>query len=150
MKINQETLDHIKKSEGLRLKAYPDPGTGGEPWTIGYGHTSRAGLPAVHPGMVITMQQAEDILRSDVEKFAQGVAAVITVPVSDNQFGAVVSFAFNVGMGNLKSSTLLKKLNAKNYNGAADEFLKWTKAAGKVLPGLVTRRREERALFLKG
>lgn len=148
-KINQETLDHIKKSEGLRLKAYPDPATGGEPWTIGYGHTSMAGPPAVKRGMVITNQEAEAILRADVEKFAAKVAAVITVPVTENQFGAVVSFAFNVGIGNLRASTLLKKLNAKDYAGAANEFLKWTKAAGKVLPGLVTRRQEERALFLK-
>ena len=108
-----------------------------------------AGPPSVKRGMVITNQEAEAILRADVEKFAAKVAAVITVPVTENQFGAVVSFAFNVGIGNLRASTLLKKLNAKDYAGAANEFLKWTKAAGKVLPGLVTRRQEERALFLK-
>lgn len=150
MRINQETIEHLKASEGLRLKAYPDPATGGEPWTIGYGHTSRAGPPRVTPGMVITREQAEQILRADIEKFAAGVASVIKVPVNENQFGALVSFAFNVGLGNLKKSTLLKKLNAGNYAGAAEEFLKWTKAAGKVMPGLVTRRRGERALFLKG
>ena len=147
MKINQETIEHLKRSEGLRLRAYPDPATGGEPWTIGYGHTSMAGPPKVARGMVITAEQAEQILRTDVEKFATGVEALIKVPVNENQFGA---FAFNVGLGNLKKSTLLKKLNAGNYAGAADEFLKWTKAAGKVMPGLVTRRKGERALFLKG
>lgn len=148
--INEATLKHIQKSEGLRLKAYPDPGTGGEPWTIGYGHTSMAGPPSVKRGMVITREEAEAILRRDVEKFAQGVAARIKVPVTDNQFGALVSFAFNVGLGNFAKSTLLKKLNAKDYKGAANEFMKWTKAAGRVLPGLVARRQEERSLFLAG
>lgn len=149
MRINQETLDHIKSSEGLRLKAYPDPGTGGDPWTIGYGHTSRAGPPDVVRGMTITAAQAEDILRADIEKFSLGVEALIKVPVNENQFGALVSFAFNVGVGAFRSSTLLRKLNAGDYAGAANEFLKWTKADGKTLPGLVIRRKGERSLFLK-
>jgi lysozyme len=149
MKINEATLHHLKRSEGLRLRAYPDPATGGEPWTIGYGHTSMAGPPQVKRGMVISREEAEAILRRDVEKFAQGVEALIKVPVNENQFGALVSFAFNVGLGNLRKSTLLRMLNAGNYAGAAGQFPKWTKAAGKAMPGLVTRRRGEQALFLK-
>ena len=149
MKVNDETIKHLKASEGLRLKAYPDPGTGGDPWTIGYGHTALAGPPVVKRGMTVTAEQAEAILRADVEKFAVGVSKLIKVALNENQFGALVSFAFNVGLGNFAKSTLLKKLNAGDYAGAADQFPKWTKAAGKVLPGLVKRRAAERALFLK-
>jgi lysozyme len=153
--LNQAAVDLVKEFEGLELEAYPDPATKndpvkkGEPWTIGYGHTSMAGPPSVKRGMVITQAEAEAILKRDLAKFAQGVAAAITAPVSENQFGAVVSFAFNVGMGNLKSSTLLRKLNARDYAGAAAEFPKWNKANKKVMAGLTRRRAAERTLFLK-
>ena len=145
--INKATVDLIKGFEGLRLKAYQDSvGV----WTIGYGHTAMSGPPAPKAGMIISSEEAEAILKDDVTDFAKGVAAVIKVPVTDNEFGAIVSFAFNVGLGNLKASTLLKKLNAGDKAGAANEFAKWNKAGGKVLTGLTRRRAAEKALFLKG
>jgi lysozyme len=143
MKINQAGLDLIKSHEGIRLKAYPDPGTGGEPWTIGYGHTG-----GVHPTDSISKERAEDLLREDLCKFEEGVEHLLFVDVTDNQFSALVSFAFNVGVHNLAMSTLLKKLNNDDAAGAASEFGKWNKAAGKVLPGLTARREAERQLFL--
>lgn len=142
--INSRGLDLIKYSEGLRLNAYPDPGTGGDPWTIGYGHTG----PEVKKGMSITEAQAEALLRKDLDNTEAGITAAVNVPLNDNQFSALVSFAFNVGLGNLRSSTLLKLLNQGKYDEAAGEFNKWRKAAGKVLPGLVKRRQDETDLFL--
>jgi lysozyme len=145
MKVNTAAINLIKQFEGLRLKAYLCPA---KIWTIGYGHTAMAGPPAPKSGMTITEAEASAILVQDVSKFAQGVAAMIKVPVTENQFGAVVSMAFNVGLGAMGKSTLMRKLNAKDYAGAANEFMKWTKASGKVLPGLVRRRQAERTLFL--
>lgn len=141
--INQAGLNLIKTHEGCSLKAYPDPGTGGVPWTIGYGSTR-----GVKRGDSITQGRAEDLLREDLLTFEAGVEAILFADATDNQFSALVSFAFNVGLHNLAMSTLLKKFNSDDYTGAADEFLKWTKAAGKVLPGLVSRRKAERELFL--
>lgn len=141
--INRAGLDLIRNSEGVRLQAYPDPGTNGDPWTIGYGHTG----PEVHKGMVITQLQADNYLAADLMRFEDGVSALVTRKISDNQFAALVSFAYNLGLGNLKASTLLKCTNAGNFADAALEFGKWTKAAGKVLPGLVKRRAAEAALF---
>jgi len=144
MKTSQDGIAKIKMREGLELAAYPDPATGGAPWTIGYGHTG----PDVKPAQRINEQTAEMLLIADLAKFEQGVAQAATVPLSQNQVDALVSFAYNVGLGNLKSSTLLRKLNAKDYQGAADEFLRWNRAAGKIMAGLVTRRAGERAQFL--
>ncbi len=141
--INKAGLELLKKSEGCKLKAYPDPGTGGEPYTIGYGHTG-----GVRPKDEITMQRAEDLLREDLVKFEHGVERLLFEDVNDNQFSALVCFAFNVGLENLRVSTLLKKLNLGDSKGAAEQFLRWNKAAGKVLPGLVTRREAEKTLFL--
>lgn len=143
-RINQAGLELIKAAEGCEFTAYPDPGTGGDPWTIGYGHTG----PEVKPGLTITQAIANAYLALDCAKFEKAVSGMVTIPVTDNQFSALVSFAYNVGPGNLKASTLLKKLNAKDIPGAADEFLKWNKAAGKVLAGLTKRREAERKLFL--
>lgn len=141
MKISQTGLDLIKSFEGLKLKAYQDVvGV----WTVGFGSTG----PHVKPGMVITAKQAEDLLRDDVSRFEACVSKQVTVALSQNQFDALVSFAFNLGCGNLGSSTLLKKLNAKDYAGAAAEFPKWNRAGGKVLAGLTRRREAEKALFL--
>ncbi len=134
-----------KTSEGCKLKAYPDPGTGGKPWTIGYGHTG----PEVTPGLIWTQAQADKALASDLAAMGRSVSALIgAVPTTQGQFDALTDFAFNVGPENLKNSTLLKKHLARDYAGAADEFGKWIKAAGKVLPGLVTRRAREKALYL--
>lgn len=151
MQVNKATIDLIKEFEGFRAKAYPDPATGGEPITIGYGTTARAGV-GVKPylGMVITQDDAERYLQLAVQKFAAQVEAMIRVPVSENQFGAIVSLAYNIGTGALSSSTVLKRLNAGDYAGAADAILMWDKAGGKVMKGLQRRRNAERALFLTG
>jgi lysozyme len=145
-KVNKETLDLIKSFEGLVLKAYEDVvGV----WTIGYGHTSMAGPPTVKPGMTLTKSQAEDLLLSDLKKYEKSVNDLVTVDLNDNQYGALTSFTYNLGAGNLKTSTLLKKVNAKDFSGAAKEFQKWNKAGGKVLNGLTRRRAAEAALFQK-
>lgn len=144
--INKESLDLIKSFEGLELKAYKDSvGV----WTIGYGHTSMAGPPTVKPGMTLTKREAEDLLLSDLKKYEKAVNDYVTVDLNDNQYGALTSFTYNLGSGNLKSSTLLKKVNAKDFSGAAKEFSKWNKAGGKVLNGLIRRRAAEAALFQK-
>jgi lysozyme len=142
MLASRAALDIIKQFEGCRLKAYPDPGTGGAPWTIGYGHTK-----GVARGMVITQNDAEDFLHIDILKFEKGVDALIKVELQQHQFDALVSFAFNCGIGNLQSSTLLKMVNAGNFDAVPAQFMKWTRAAGRELPGLVRRRRAEAALW---
>lgn len=141
---NQAGIDLIKRWEGLELDAYPDPGTGGDPWTIGYGHTG----PEVKKGLSITAEEAEDLLKKDLAKFEAHVSRLATVELTDNEFAALVSFAYNCGPANLGASTLLKKLNAGDYTGAALEFPRWNKAAGKVLAGLTKRREAEKQLFL--
>lgn len=142
MKTSQQGIDLIKASEGLQLKAYPDPGTGAEPWTIGYGSTR-----GVTRSMTITAAQAEQMLQVDLRQVEGAVSRLVTVPLTQGQFDALVSFAYNVGEGNLAGSTLLRKLNAGDARGAAEQFGKWVYAAKKILPGLVKRRAAERALF---
>ena len=135
----------IKEFEGCRLTAYR---CSAGVWTIGYGHTGTVDGKAVASGMTITAAKATDLLKKDLAKFEAAVNAYVTAPITQNMFDALVSFAYNCGAGALKGSTLLKKLNAKDYNGAAAEFPKWNKAGGKVLKGLVRRRERERQLFL--
>ena len=144
MKINQAGLDLIKSCEGLRLEAYPDPASGGEPFTIGYGHTG----PDVIKGLTIDEEQALVLLQQDLMKFEQGVSSLVIVDINQNQFSALVCFSYNVGLENLKSSLLLRCINTLHRDDAANEFLKWNKAAGKVLPGLTARREKERQLFI--
>ncbi len=146
MNINENGLNLIKTSEGLRLNAYPDPATGGDPWTIGYGSTG----PDVKKGLTITQEDAETRLKNDIAKFETGVSNLVKVPLTSNQFSALVCFSFNVGIGNLKASSLLRLLNsgAKNEDIAA-QFLRWDKAGGKSMPGLTTRRKAESDLFLR-
>lgn len=148
MKTSDSGVALIKAHEGLRLEAYPDIGYGWDRATIGYGHTSQAGPPAVTRGMKITAADADAILRADLVKFEQAVAKAVKVPLTQSQFDALVSFTFNLGPGNLGKSTLLRKLNAGDYAGAAAEFPKWNKSNGKVLAGLTRRRADEQALFL--
>ena len=143
MKTSPKGIALIKSAEGLRLKAYPDPGTGGVPWTIGYGSTS-----GVTRNMVITETQAEQMLAADLVRFERIVDRAVRVPVNQGQFDALVSFTYNVGEGNFTKSTLLRKLNAEDSAGAAEQFSRWVNAGGKVLPGLVKRRAAERDLFL--
>jgi len=140
MKPSLTCFDLIKRFEGCRLRAYL---CAGGVWTIGWGHTK-----GVKKGDVITQKQADDLLGSEVENFSSLVYPLIKAPVNQNQFDALVSFAYNVGVNALRNSTLLKKLNLKDYAGAAEEFPKWNKAGGKVLNGLISRRAAERNLFL--
>jgi lysozyme len=140
MKISQQGIDLIKRFEGCKLKSYLCPAG---VWTIGYGHTAN-----VRKNQIITSEQASAILMSDLLQFERAVTAMVSVPIKQGQFDALVSFAFNLGSGALASSTLLRKLNSGDFKGAADEFLRWNKAGGKVLEGLSVRRRSERALFV--
>ena len=142
--VSQKGLDLIKAFEGLSLKAYPDPATGGEPWTIGYGHTGKG----VKPGMVWSQVDADLQLIEDVRRFADGVSKALDgAPTTQGQFDAMVSLAYNVGLGNFGGSTLLKKHRAGDYLGAAGEFPKWNKAAGRVMNGLVRRRAAEAQMY---
>lgn len=135
----------IRESEGLRLKAYPDPGSGGAPWTIGYGHTK-----GVKKGDVCTLAQAEEWLAEDMAEAYAVVDKAVTVPLTRQQRGALCSFVFNVGAGAFQKSTLLKLLNQGKYAEAAAQFQRWTFASGKSMRGLAIRRGKERALFLSG
>lgn len=142
-----ERIDEIKKWEALRLRAYlPTPH---DVWTIGYGHTSTA-----YEGMTISEKQAEKLLRQDLAWVREALAEHVKVPLSQEQYDALASFVFNLGAANFKSSTLLRKLNAMDYLGASDEFLKWNKQRQNgrlvVLRGLTRRRKHERELFLEG
>ena len=133
----------IKSFEGLRLTAYQDSVS---VWTIGWGHTGSD----VTPYMKITEKEAEDLLMKDLVRFEKGVNDLVKVHINQNEFDALVSFSFNLGVGALAESTLLKKLNAGDpKEEVADEFLKWVKAGGITLTGLVRRREAERDLFLK-
>ncbi len=151
MIVNANGLLLIKTYEGLRLTAYPDPGTNGEPWTIGYGHTSAAGLPRVVRGLTITKEEADAILERDVARFSGGVDLLITNrKLTENQYSALVSFAFNVGLGNFRKSSVLKAVNAGELDKVPWRLQLWVKAAGRKLPGLVKRRAAEAALFERG
>jgi len=141
MQTSEKGLDLIRRYEGLRLVAYVCPGG---KLTIGYGHTG----PDVTTGKKIDEEEADALLLKDVQRFENAINGMVSVPISQGMFDALISFSFNLGAGSLKSSTLLKKLNADDRKGAADEFLKWNKAKGKVLAGLAARRESERELFL--
>ncbi|MNF24057.1 Lysozyme RrrD [compost metagenome] len=133
----------IKTAEGLRLTAYKD---GGGVWTIGYGHTGAD----VREGLTIPLSEAERLLTRDLRVAENHVNGAVKVKLTQNQFDALVSFVYNVGGEAFRSSTMLKKLNAGDYLGAADQFPRWNKDNGKVVDGLTNRRREERELFLRG
>lgn len=139
--ISTVGLALIKGFEGLQLKAYKCPAG---IWTIGYGHTKSA-----KPGQVINSTQADELLKADVKVFEKAVNAQ-NLNLNQNQFDALVSFTYNVGAGNLQKSTLLKKAKI-NPNDASikNEFAKWNKANGKVLPGLTLRRKAEAELYFK-
>lgn len=145
MQASNNGINLIKQFEGCRLTAYQDSvGV----WTIGYGWTQPVEGKPVAKGMSITQQKANDLLTEGVAQYEKGVTNLVTVPVNQNQFDAMVDFAYNLGVNALKGSTLLKKLNACDYAGAANEFPKWNKAGGKELAGLTRRREAERSLFL--
>jgi lysozyme len=162
--INEAGVNLIKSFEGIvdgdpstvKLDPYLDPI---QIWTIGWGHAISVGtrflkgaddkplVKAMFPDG-ITLEEATLLLKSDLLKFTRGVESVVKVPLTDNQFAALVSFAFNVGLANLMKSTLLRRVNEQNFAAAALEFQKWNKAGGKVLRGLTRRRAAEAQLFL--
>ncbi|HHL9592736.1 TPA: lysozyme [Citrobacter braakii] len=148
MQTSHKGIALIKGFEGCRLTAYPDPGTGGAPWTIGYGWTHPIDGKPVKPGMTIDQETAERLLKTGLVSYENDVLKLVRVKLTKGQFDALVSFAYNVGSRALSTSTLLKKLNAGDIKGAADEFLRWNKAGGKEMPGLTKRRKAEREVFL--
>lgn len=139
--MQTQNVEHIKEFEDLRLEAYlPTPN---DVWTIGYGHTKD-----VKKGDSISEAEAESLLYEDLQWAEAAVNRLVTVGINQNQFDALVSFVFNIGESQFKNSTLLRKLNAGDYEGAANEFPRWNKQKGKVLRGLVRRRASEMELFL--
>lgn len=147
MKLNKAGSDLIQEFEGCKLKAYQ---CSAKKWTIGYGNTFfEDGTPVV-AGNAITQQKAEQLFEIIANDFSAKVAKLVTSNVTTNQFGALVSFAYNCGVVNLQKSTLLKKVNANpNDSSIRAEFLKWNKAGGKVLAGLTRRREAEANLYFK-
>lgn len=149
MRTSAAGRNAIAQREGNKLKAYLDSvGI----WTIGVGHTSAAGPPAVTKGMTITTSQSDEILTRDLAGVEADITRLVKAPLNQNQFDALVSLVFNIGAGAFGKSTLLKKLNAKDYAGAADQFLVWNKGTinGQkiAITGLTNRRKAERAQFL--
>lgn len=146
MKITEEGLALIRQSEGLRLNSYRDAvGI----WTIGYGHTSAAGAPEVFPGQRISDAEADVILRRDVETFSAGVRAMLSRELGDQQFSALVSFAYNVGLGAFRKSSVLRAANEGEDASVPQRLSLWVKAGGRTLPGLVKRRAAEATLYMR-
>lgn len=142
MKCNSLGEKLIQSFEGCKLKAYQDQR---RIWTIGWGHTG----PDVHESLEITLLEAEHLFQMDLEKFEQGVARLVKVPLNSNEFSALVSFSYNAGIGSLAHSKLLYFLNANKREDAANELLRWDECDGKIDPGLKRRRLAERELFVK-
>lgn len=142
MNISEKGVSLIKNFEGCRLEGYKCPA--GIP-TIGYGHTGSE----VRVGMKITQAEADKLLKNDLIVHCNNVSKLVKVPLNQNQFDALVSFEYNIGYGAFSKSTLLKMLNQKNYKEAAEQFLRWKYAGGKVLAGLERRRKAEKELFLQ-
>jgi lysozyme len=146
MKLNQKGIELIKSFEGLRLESYR---CSAGVWTIGYGTTKYHDGRSVKPGDKITSEQAEILFKDDLAKFSRGVIALIKHPMLENPFSALVSLAYNIGLGAFGKSTLLKMLNeGKEYEAVAPQFLRWNKAGGKVINGLTRRREVEMNFFL--
>ncbi len=157
MRVSDKVIHMIKHHEGVRTKPYQCPAL---LWTVGVGHVidpmhgrlkleERRNLPIPDGwNRTLSMEEVDDILKKDLARFEQGVARLCPGPLTQGQFDALVSFSFNVGLGNLQKSTIRMKVNRGDFEGAAESFLDWTKAGGKVLKGLVNRRNDERALFL--
>lgn len=141
MNISEKGIKLIKNFEGCRLEAYKCPAG---IWTVGYGHTGST----VHQGLKISQSEADSLLKTDLIIHCNNVSKLVKVPLNQNQFDALVSLEYNIGYGNFSRSTLLKLLNTKNYKGAAEQFAVWRLGGGKILPGLVRRRKAEKDLFL--
>ncbi|CAH3750667.1 Lysozyme RrrD [Enterobacter cloacae] len=145
MQTSEKGIALIKQFEGCKLTAYQDSvGV----WTIGYGWTQPVEGKPIRAGMTIKQETAERLLKTGLVSYESDVSRLVKVGLNQGQFDALVSFTYNLGARSLSTSTLLRKLNAGDYAGAADEFLRWNKAGGKVLNGLTRRREAERALFL--
>ena len=145
MQTSDKGIALIKQFEGCKLTAYQDSvGV----WTIGYGWTKPVDGKPIRAGMTIKQETAERLLKTGMVSYESDVSRLVKVGLTQGQFDALVSFTYNLGARSLSTSTLLRKLNAGDYAGAADEFLRWNKAGGKVLNGLTRRREAERALFL--
>ena len=141
MRTNRRGIALIQEFESCRLRAYLCPAG---VWTVGFGATG----PDVYQGLVWTQEQADERFTRDLQRFERDVESLLTFEPTSNEFSAMVSFAYNVGVNALAKSTLLRKFNAGDIEGAANEFLRWNKAGGKVLDGLTRRREAERDLFL--
>ncbi|MCA3555315.1 lysozyme [Aestuariivirga sp.] len=145
MQVTDEGLALIRRFEGFRANAYRCPAG---VWTIGYGHTSQAGPPAVKPGMQLGEEEADRILKDDVRRFADEVGALLAREVSGAQFSALVSFAYNVGIPAFRSSSVLRAVNAGRFHDVPARLRLWVKGGGRVLPGLERRRAAEAELFM--
>ncbi len=144
MKTSSNGVAVMHYFEQCRLKAYPDPGTGAAPWTIGWGDTG----PDVVPGLTITQDEADSrFAKRLTREFEPGVLDAVQQNVTQAQYDGMVCLAYNIGMGNFRSSTLLRKFNLGDVAGADAQFLVWNKAGGKVMLGLRRRRAAEQALF---
>ena len=139
MNISQEGISLIKKFEGCEYNAYK---CAADVLTIGYGHTK-----GVKEGDLITQQEAENLLAEDLKEFENYINDMVTVPLNQNQFDALVSWVFNLGPANLKASTMLKVINIGNYENVPEQIKRWNKAGGKVLDGLIRRREAESLMF---
>ncbi|ENO2101847.1 lysozyme [Enterobacter hormaechei] len=145
MQTSDKGIALIKEFEGCKLTAYQDSvGV----WTIGYGWTQPVDGKPIRAGMTIKQETAERLLKTGLVSYENDVSRLVKVRLKQGEFDALVSFTYNLGARSLSTSTLLRKLNAGDYAGAADEFLRWNEAGGKVLNGLTRRREAERALFL--
>lgn len=144
MEISDAGLELVKEFEGCRLEAYPDPGSGAEPWTIGYGHTGD-----VHPGDACNQQQADEWLLQDLTYSEAAVNYLVKVPLTQGQFDALVSFVFNCGQMAFGNSTMLRMINAGDMDDASEQFARWNKGPNGPMAGLTRRRAAEQALFEK-
>lgn len=136
-------LGLIREFEGCRLEAYPDPATGGDPWTIGWGATGTG----IGPGVTWTQEEADARLARDAQRFLDGIDD-LALDLTAHQRGALTSFAYNVGASAVARSTMVRLIRNGDHDRAADELMRWTKAGGREMPGLVRRRGAERAVFL--
>lgn len=143
--INAAAQAIIRRAEQCRLAAYPDPGTGGAPWTIGWGATGAD----IHAGLIWTQARADARLAADLTRLAAAIAVMLAEALTtDNQFGAMASLAYNIGTGHFRESSVLRLHHAGDRHEAARAFAAWDRAGGRVLPGLVTRRAAEAQLYL--
>ena len=144
MKTSGTGVAVIQHYESCELKAYPDPATGGDPWTVGWGCTG----PDICRGTTITQSEADIMFAKRLAReFEPGVTAALTKPCTQGQFDAMVCLAFNIGLGAFRVSTLVRKFNAGDIAGASQQFLRWDKAAGQSMKGLRRRRAAEKAVF---